>query len=526
MKSDVFEQINKILPRNIKVCFCSGMIIGLITHLYMITHKIPNWDDISQIDGLGLTNQVGRWMLEPLQYIGQKASNPAINGVLLIMFISLAACLVVSTLKLESISSAVLIPAVMVTFPSVTGVLYFMFTAHVYSVGILFFCLSAYLIQRFRFGFIPAGICIILGLAVYQPFVSVAISLMLMVLILDGLRGGKFKMLTINGLKYAETLAVSTFIYIQISKLIFPNMGEETYGGVNEMGKIALADIPKNFGRVYKRVLEYFITRPFSYVTSGMHVLNILVCALIVILFAINFIQLKLWKKKLELAFICLMIFFLPFAMGFVYFMAPNAPFSTLMLYAYSMLYVFALVLFERAFVQGENIDNQENKSFYKGVKTACTLAVVLTVFFVAYGNYLLDSQAYFRSSIAVERVTNYYNRIITRVEEMSGYTVGDRVAILGEFYYKDNPSSVEIPIFKNDENYRELDGVVLENGLITSGVRNNFIKTYLGFNPGYIWAEEKKAILNSEEYKEMPDYPAEGSIAKISDIWVVKLCE
>ncbi len=522
---DILDFIKNKTPNNIKICLVSGIISGLITHFYMLTHKIPNWDDISQINGIGLTSEIGRWMLEPLWSIARKASNPAINGVLFIFFISISACLIVSSCKIETTTASILIPAVMITFPSVTGILYFMFTAHIYAIGILLFCLSSFLIQKYKYGFVPAGIGIIMALAIYQPFVSFAISLMILMLVMEALKGQDFKLLVKRGGVYASTLAFSTFLYIIISRVFFLNVEKEKYGGVDEMGQMAIVDIPKNFGRVYKRVLEYFITKPFAYVTEGMRLLNISACFLVVVLFIMCVAKLKLWRKKLEMAFMCLMLFLLPFAIGFVYFMAPDAPFSSLMLYAYTMLYILVIALAENVFASNnyrEKMTNRVENTFQVIGVITTTVVIVLIV----YGNYLLDAQAYFRSSIAVERVTNYYNRIISRVEGMDEYQVGDRVAILGEFYYKTNPAPVEIRLFEDDERYRELDGVVLENGLITSGVRNNFIRTYLGFDPGRVSDEERKALMKTESYKKMQTYPKEGSVYKIGDIWVVKLCE
>ena len=488
--------------------------MGWITHFYMLTHKLPNWDDISQLNGLGLTTQIGRWMLEPLQDIGQRTSNPAIHGMLLIVFISLAACFVVAALEFKTVTSAILTSAIMVTFPSITGILFFMFTAHLYAIGVCLFCASAYLIRKFKYGFIPAGICIVLALAIYQPFVSVAISVMILSLISETLSGKTFKGLVINGVKDAGTLIVSTFIYIQIAHLVYPGMANESYGGAGNMGKIAIVDMPRNFARVYKRVLEYFITRPFSFAGEGMRTINICVVALVAILLVLCIVRLKLWKRKLELAFLILMLALFPFSIGFVYFMAPEAPFSMLMLYAYSMLYVLVLLLTESAFEKGN-----------ARISIVGSVAVTAVLLLSVYNNYLLDSQAYFRSGIAYERASNYYERIITRVESKPGYKVGDKVAVLGEFYYVDNPSPIEEPIFDEDA-LRELSGVALENGLITSGVRSNFMRIYLGFDCGNVSDSEKKDIMSKQEYKDMGIYPDEAGIAKIDDVWVVKMCE
>lgn len=95
----------------------------------------------------------------------------------------------------------------------------------------------------------------------------------------------------------------------------------------------------------------------------------------------------------------------------------------------------------------------------------------------------------------------------------------------MGEFYYKNNPSSVEIDILES-EDLRELSGIALENGLITSSVRENFIKTFLGYELAKLDWAEKEALMETEQYKRMPLYPENGCVQKINDIWVVKMCE
>jgi hypothetical protein len=67
---------------------------------------------------------------------------------------------------------------------------------------------------------------------------------------------------------------------------------------------------------------------------------------------------------------------------------------------------------------------------------------------------------------------------------------------------------------------------VALENGLITSGVRDNFIKTFIGYEVADISWDEKNEIMVSDEFKSMPIYPENGCVQKINDVWVVKMCE
>ena len=56
---DIFAKaINKI-PRRIRIGFISGIITGIFTHFYMLTHKLPNWDNINNFTGYGQGSNIG-----------------------------------------------------------------------------------------------------------------------------------------------------------------------------------------------------------------------------------------------------------------------------------------------------------------------------------------------------------------------------------------------------------------------------------------------------------------------------------
>jgi hypothetical protein len=77
-----------------------------------------------------------------------------------------------------------------------------------------------------------------------------------------------------------------------------------------------------------------------------------------------------------------------------------------------------------------------------------------------------------------------------------------------------------------DQDNFADLDGVAMENGLFSTGVRPNYIRMYLGIWNSYLEDDEKEAIVNSDAFKEMPVWPAEGCIKKIGDNWVVKITD
>jgi hypothetical protein len=296
--------------------------------------------------------------------------------------------------------------------------------------------------------------------------------------------------------------------------VFYPNLSEETYGGVGEMGNIEVSEMPRLILRCYKRVFEFFISKPFNFMSGTTQVLNIIVCVVVAILFVYVVAKKKIYSKdRLNFVFVCLLAFLSPLAMAFVYFMAPEVTYSMLMLYAYVLVYVVLLGLLEQ---YGEICTK-------KNIGQTAALAMVIVLFLVAYQNYLVTNNAYFRMDIAFQRTKAYYERIINRLEETEGYEYGDAVFVAGDFYYVDNPSPIEA-VSMDDEIYRDFDGIAMENGMITAGVRNNFIRTYIGIDIPDISYDLQDKIKNSSEYEEMPSYPSEGCVKKIEDVWVIKL--
>lgn len=523
MNLDIFDIWNQKIEKHIKICLLSGIVVGMITHFYMLTNKLPNWDDATNLSAFGSGDYLGRWFLKYIHSLGSEHSIPAVHGFLMILFLTFSACIVIEILELKSTMAAIMVPALMVTFPSVACTMTFMFMAHTSGMAICMMCTSVYLLRKYRFGWLPCIVLLICSMGVYQSYISIAIALMLMGMMTDLLRDKDYKKTFFQGVVCVIVLMVAVTVYMGLCHIINPNMENETYGGVGNMGQIPISDMPVLLARCYKRFLEYFIWKPFAFMSKEMQICNICVCAMACLLGGYLIWAKKLFENVLCGLLFCLLAFFMPLAVAFIYFMAPEVDYSMLMLYAYVFIYVTVIMLGEKA-CELCKTSNQESLKYKLTQIGALVVAVIMIV--SCYSNYLISNEGYFRMDLSKQRVASYFNRILANVENQQGYVAGDAVAILGEFNYRDNPNTVLETNFVDTESLREMSGVALENGLLTSGVRDDFIETYVGFKMADIkWAEKEK-IMSTQEYKDMPFYPAEGSIQKINDIWVVKLCE
>ena len=523
MRFDLLLQHYKKIPTHTKVCFAAGIIVGWITHFYMLTHKFLNWDDANNMTTFGSGDYLGRWFLKYIHPLGGQYSVPAVHGFLLIVCIAVSACLILEILQIKSMTAAVLTAAVLQTFPSVVSTMTFMFMAHTSGIGILMAVYAVYLMRKYRHGWLPCTALLVCVLGTYQTYISFAITLMLLGMIADIFRGETFPGVLRRGILCVLVLGAGVLIYMKLSHVIYPTLDNETYGGIGNMGQIALGEMPTLIGRCYKRFLEYFLWKPPAFVSGTAQAANIMVCVLAAALFLYLAVTRRLYRDVPTFLILVALCGFVPLAAAFVYFMAPEATYSMLMLYAYALIYVTVLALLEYC-VEDWHRDPVSDR-WRIGLRYAAVTLTAATGFVSSYTDYLLTNRAYLRTNFATERVQQYFNRVIAMVERTEGYENGDSIEILGEFYYRDNPSTVEVDIL-DSESLRELDGVALENGLITTSVRDNFIKMFVGYDMADLRFEDKEAIMETEEYKNMAVYPKEGCVQKIHDIWVVKMCE
>lgn len=519
---DLIAQLCSKVPRHTRICFVTGIIAGWLTHFYMLTHKFLNWDDANNMDTYGSGDYLGRWFLKYIHPLGGRYSIPAVHGFLLLLCIAVSACLILEIVQIKSVTGAVFTAVVLETFPSVVSTISFMFMAHTSGIGILMATLAVYLLRKYRYGWLPCLTLLVCVLGTYQSYISFAITLMLFGMIADIFHGKKFPEEFKKGILCVAVLGACVLIYMKLSHIIYPNIDNETYGGVGNMGRIAINEMPRLVGRCYKRFLEYFLWKPFAFVSGVAQAANIVTCILAGVLFIYLAAERKLYHDVLTFIMLVLLCFFVPLAAAFIYFMAPEVSYSMLMLYAYALIYVMVLALLEYC------MEDWHTKPVSVKWKSTLRYTVVIvtvgTIFVSSYTDYLLTNRAYLRTNFATERVQQYFNRVLAMVETTPGFEEGDIVEILGEFYYRDNPSSVEIDIL-DSEDLRELDGVALENGLLTMSVRDNFIKMFVGYEMADLPYEDKKELMETDEYKNMPVYPAEGCVQKINGIWVVKMC-
>lgn len=515
ISTDIIKKIYSRLTTETKLSFVSAFLIGIITHLSIITNRLTNWDDIAVTPYAGGGKFFGRWFMEYVFPLFDKWGSETLNGVMAILFLALTVSVIINVLNIRSYTGIILTAALIMTFPSIISCMAFVYMSPTFFVATFLAALSVKLTIKEKRFFVPGIVLLVLSMAIYQAYFALATSLFIMILITHLINGREIKELFTEGIKYLAMLICTMIFYFLSIKLTGVEL--TSYRGMNNLGELGVTSYLIAVARAYHRLLEYFVTSQPSYVYGFLSVMFYLMMVLLIISIVLSFVKMKKGDAAHKASYLLLLIIF-PLAVSLVYVMAPEeSQASTIMTFAYVLVLVYPIMIAENLNLRldaGKNIN-----IIYTGLTLCGTLIILLT----SYGQYRMTNKAYYRTEVALERVSQFYDRLIMRLELTEGYEYGDQVAILGDFYPEDLPVSS----YAMEKDYWEdLEGIAVEEGLFTEGIRSYYIRTHIGIDTGVYDEDILSSIKATDEYVQMPCYPSDGCIAKIDNVWVIKVAK
>ena len=181
-----FERFRKSVPSYTKWTFAASVVFGLIAHLYMLTNKLPNHDDIFHLFQCDYGTQSGRWFLPTVLQWDGDFSMPWLIGVLGILCLAGTACITTSLFHIRRPLACIITAALLVSFPTVASTFTYMFTADAYFFGLFLAAFAAFAVARFAIIGLPVGaVALILSMGIYQSYFPVATVLLVGTLLFD-----------------------------------------------------------------------------------------------------------------------------------------------------------------------------------------------------------------------------------------------------------------------------------------------------------------------------------------------------
>lgn len=506
----IFKKINsRILPQW-KVCFFTSLVFGLVAHLYKITNWLPNWDSlVFRYDAQNMIG-LGRWFLPVACSFTSFYDLPFLNGIIAILFHALSAVFICRILNVEKKTTAALIGAVIVTFPTVTSVLMYNYVADGYSIAFFFSTLAAYFMTREKPNYILSAFFITLSTGIYQAYITVTVMLLLLKLIDEIIYNKKsFLFVLKKGSLMLLTGVISVVLYGIILKicLLLSSADLLDYQGINSSVSLSGIDL---WGSLYI-VKETFLNCFFDF-SEGVNVYVILNC--FVFLFTLfhyikYIIKTEIYKKPVNILMIFILGIMLLFGAAALAFMNAGIDYHNLMLMGYSVFYLFFIVLYERG------NDKNEKRSHVK-----CWI-ILLTAITIISNQIVIANVSYHKAQMAYEKSYGVLIRIADRIEQTPETENCDKIVVIGALKNSEDYSvnlSHDITGITNGYIIRADDETVGQSVLCSA------LNDYCQKNYTFLSGDAKKAFLENDTVKSMSVWPKQDSINVIDNTIVIKL--
>ena len=478
--------------------FLSVILSGLAAHAFMLTNKICFAGDAGGLFRKGDTVVSGRWGLALTSYIMPDISMPWLNGLMSLILIGTAVCLMIRIFNIKSRVLQVLLSALIVCSPAQTATFCYIYTCAPYALSMLLSVSAVYVFsQKSKLRWVLSPLLIMLSCSIYQGYFAFASSFCVILLIKELLEGERSAAEVLrHGTALFGMLVLGVGIYAVSAFTASSIAGIPVLNIINKE-----QSIPVRVAVAYSAYLKTFVKGYFAYVNSDMsrlmHLLLIAVSALCIVSAVKK--QRPDWKKIALLLF-CLFIF--PLSCYCLYLLADNGYIHSLALYPFMSLYVLMAVLFDRLIPE----------------KLPCGRAVPsIAMSLIIIGNVYFSNSMYLFLHLQFEELKSYYTSMMTRVTMTEGFDEGTQLAIIGE----EPALRYDIKSHFDFSGFQDPD-IDIKNKIHAEGIINSFLGLDIPFAP-----EETAAELEqTEECKSMPVYPYGGSVKKIGDCIVVKLGE
>lgn len=514
---DMWKIFNYKRWENEVYAFLSAIIIGFIAHGYIFFNNITLHDNTYNFY-MGGTYTLGRWMLAKLLRLSQIVydtnylhySVPWYLGFVSLFWIGMSAALIIYMLEIKNKIFSILIGGILVSFPVITSMFGFMFTAGMYSFGTfmglagVFFVSSIDKIKKWKkLIFVVIGILLQAGsVGVYQANIGVIATFTLIMF----LKSLDYEEITDNKaiIKRIIYFVLETFGYLfayYIASVYYVNkIGAElsSYQGIGNLGKVGVTDYLSRIPLAYKEFIN-----PTPEVSQYMYCGGVRYFYYFILILIFLFVVISLVRQYRKSVFVgsiyTLAVLVFPLCANIIYVMC-DSNIHSLMVYGEVMIFVLLIYLC--------SVPKIKRDKLLKAV-TICIITFVI-ILYCRYANV-----CYLKADYVQKAGISYFDRMITRIESAEGYEAGMPVVFIGE------APEIDASVFL----YKEFNEIQILPYQFDTMVNNYnwqaFMKSNCGFNPP---RGDAAMFADNEEVIAMPMYPSDGSIQIISDCVVVKL--
>lgn len=502
-----------------RIAFIAAILVGIITHIVMITNTVMSQDGIWNSMQYSRANDwetvLGRWGIELVTRLVNFIAIPSITTVFCIVAMSIVSVLIVDIFEFKSKFSAAFTGIILVVSPVFTATLLYVYTTVAYIVNMLLAVLAIWFIYKFKYkklGVILSAICFIFSLSIYQSYMGVTVGLCIMISIIHLIKDdSKIKDVFINIGRTILAVLVGGIFYYILTNLILHIKGLElaSYQGLEKIGiGTIFSSLGVNIVNTYKNFIEFFFGDSIVYNSNYRRdIWYALLFLSLAIMFIVKLVKFKAENKKekaIKIILACLMFIVLPIGLNIVNIIALTE------IYVLTGIQMMLIVPFSLAI-----FEFKESFNITKWMTIAACMCVCGTYYLAANASYTALELTYNQAQVQTIK-------LFDRIENTPGYNKEMPFVMAGIIGNNNFPRTLNL--------YGYTIGEIANNTVFHGtyggqiGTWINYVRVFHGVDIEMCDEKTYYDIVTSDMFKEMNIFPAENSIKIKDGVVVVKL--
>ena len=507
---------------NKRIAFITAIVVGIITHITMMTETIMSqdgiWNSMQYSRAGDWVIALGRWGIELAGRLNNFVAIPSITTMLCLFLMAVSTVFIVDIFNFKSKYSALFTGMIMVVSPCLTATMLYVYTSVAYCVNMLLAILAIWFIYKFKYkkiGIVISALCFMFSLSIYQSYMGVTVGLCIMLSIIELLKdNSKIKDVFINIGKTVLAVLSGGILYYILTMLILNLTGIDmaTYKGAESFGiKEIFASLGTNILNTYKNFVEFFFKDVIVYNTNYRRDIWY---TLFFIGFIVTFIAklaiLKVETKKekiFKIVLASLMVLLMPIGLNIINIVAVGTE-----IYALTATQMILVIPFVLALVESLEILN------------SIKWIILISCMCICGTYYLSDSASYSALKLTYNQAYSSTMRVFDRIETTPGYEKDMPLLLAGIIGNNNYPRTMNLYGYTIGE---------LANNTVFHGTYGgqigtwiNYMRVFFGLDIQMCDPDTYYRIVTGEDYKDMEMFPAEDSIRIIDGVVVVKLSE
>lgn len=485
-----------------RIPFLTAIIIGIVSFGFCFSNKLETMDDLACLFAQGSTVSSGRWGLAAIEAFVPTASIPWLNGLTSLFLISVAISMILDMFHIRSDVLKVILSAVLVTFPTHTCTFGYMFTTVQYAAALLLAVISARKLSETEslYGHILPGILLIISLSIYQPYIAVTASLIIVYCFgMSFCPENSGKRIVKKGICSAALIIAAMGVYYFLTAFIKRITGTafNTYADSSLNG---LSDVFWGIRVAYTSFLGYFYKGYYDLIPNTFsQICHVIAVTASAFLFFAHFRKkINRTNGRFAAALLCLLL--LPLGVNCI--RVISSLFHNLMLFSFTAVYLLMAVIIERT---QTSIAWKESFLCKDLISAGMVLIVVANIFFA--------NRVYVKMYMQLEQAEHFYTSVLSKLMDEPDFSEESTVCFVGS-----NDILYDIPIVNTDNQ------AGIREGIVGTYSQAEFIKCFTGVELNVAGWDITDLLLENQQVKEMPSYPYYGSIQKVDGMFVVKL--